>query len=65
MDRYGRGKSIKLETMGSVEFTTEGERLTLRYTRQFRQRAVVILLRILAFGFVSRFVSRALKNGAK
>ena len=41
-----RRRSIKRETIGNVEFTTDGERLTLRYTGQFTRRAAFILLLI-------------------
>lgn len=37
---------MKQETIGNVEFKTDGERLTLRYTRQFTRWAVFILFLI-------------------
>ena len=39
-----RCDSKKRETMGNVEFTTDGERLTLRSTPQFTWRTSFILL---------------------
>lgn len=41
-----RGHAKKREMVGNVEFTTDGERLTLRYTRQFNRRTALILLLI-------------------
>src|SRR6267143_1283559 len=37
---------MKRETIGNVVFTTDGERLMLRYTRQFSRRAAFVLLLI-------------------
>lgn len=44
--RLVQRRNMKQETIGNVEFTTDGERLTLRYTRQFTRRVAFILLLI-------------------